>query len=173
MRQAGIAGIFSLVLTFPLFSCGDGTTAPVLDRDVVAGTYALTTLTFDPQGSLPEADIRARLGTNVQMILAPTGTVQIVYQDPVTNLFTTIQGTYRTTAAGIRVDFPSNAGHGSLLLPRRLDLTFNQAAGTLSFDGDAPDGVDRARLQQLVPDLANEQLLNPTPGRLRVTFTRA
>ena len=30
--------------------------------------------------------------------------------------------------------------------------------------------VDRQRLIQFVPGWANEQLLNPVPGRLRVTF---
>jgi hypothetical protein len=43
----------------------------------------------------------------------------------------------------------------------------------LRFDAAAPDGVNRARLIELAPALANEQLLNPVPGDLAVIFTRS
>ncbi|CAN5240108.1 hypothetical protein BH23GEM2_BH23GEM2_19100 [soil metagenome] len=45
--------------------------------------------------------------------------------------------------------------------------------GTLTFDGESPDGVDRQRLVQLVPEWQGEQLLDPVPGRLIIVFMKA
>lgn len=163
----------AIILAVVAAGCGGDSSGPVIDIQKVAGTYGLATLTFDPQGSLPESDIRAKLNTSVQMILAGgAGALQIVYQNPITNLFTTISGTYRTTSTGARLEFAANSGYPSLLLSRTMDFAFDSIAGTLSFSGSSPDGVSRQRLVQLVPELANEQLLDPVPGSLTVTFVK-
>jgi hypothetical protein len=156
---------------FTLAGCGDST-GPSIDTSLVVGTYAMTALSFDPQGSLPAIDINARLNTSVQLIVSNTGALQIVYQDPVSNLFTTIQGTYRGTEDGVRIDFASNSAYDGLLLSRRMDFAYDSTTTTLSFNAASPDGANRQRLLQLAPELANEQLLDPTPGTLHVTFKR-
>jgi hypothetical protein len=69
------------------------------------------------------------------------------------------------------LDFASNATYGQLLFSRRMDFTLSGTS--LLFDDAAPDGVTRARLIELVPAFGNEQLLDPTPGDLRVTFARS
>lgn len=156
-------------------ACGrDTVTDPGLDRATVAGVYNLTAFSFDPQGSLPPVDIRTRLGTQVapQMIVTLGGLLQFIAQDPVTGLTITANGTYTTTVAGIAVLFDSNAPYRQLLLSRQMEFTFTQQANTLTFSGVAPDGVLRARLVALVPELQNEQLLDPTPGTLAITLVR-
>ncbi len=164
-----------LVVALPaLFAagCDDSPTEPEgIPIAEVIGSYDLTTLTFDPQGSLPESDVRARLGAdNVQLILASNRSAQIVYQDPLSGLFTTITATFRTTATGVRIDFNSGSPYRQLLLSRQMEFT--RSGASLTFAGDSPDGVARDRLIELVPDFEGEQLLDPTPGTLQVTFTR-
>lgn len=167
-RRAGIA--LALVGLLAAAACGDSPSEPGLDIADIAGTYALTQLTFDPQGILPEADVRSALGTSPQLIVTVNKTAQILYQDPVSGLFVTIPASVRTTATGIRIDFNSGSAYPGLLLSRRMEFTFAAGARMLSFNGDAPDGVSRQRLVQLVPAWANEQLLDPVPGTLRVNF---
>ena len=151
-------------------ACGDSPSEPTLDIADIAGTYALTQLTFDPQGVLPETDIRTVLGTSPQLIVTVNKTAQILYQDPVTGLFVTIPASVRTTPTGLHIDFDSGSAYPGLLLSRRMDFTFTLGTRMLAFSGDAPDGVSRQRLVQLVPAWANEQLLDPVPGTLRVNF---
>lgn len=153
-------------------ACDDSPSEPEgIDITLVAGTYDLSMLRFDPQGSLPDTDILPVLGQdNVQLILATNRTAQVVYQDPITSLFTTLEGSFRTTESGARIEFQSNAPYRQLLLSRRMEFTLNGT--TLSFDAAAPDGVSRARLLELVPAFEGEQLLDPVPGTLRVSFTR-
>lgn len=149
--------------------CGDDPTDPTEGIEELTGTYALTQLTFDPQGVLPEADIMAALGTTPQLLVTPNA-AQILYEDPISGLFVTIGATVRTTKTGLRIEFSGGSPFSGLLLSRRMEFTHSAAARSLSFDGDAPDGVSRQRLIQLVPGWAGEQLLDPVPGRLRVTF---
>lgn len=154
-------------------ACGDDspTEPPGLELSLVVGTYDLTRLTFDPQGTLGNTDVVPTLGQdNVQLILTESRTAQVIFQDPITSLFTTLPGTFRTTEAGVRLEFASNAGFRQLLLSRRMDFTLTGT--TLSFDGEAPDGVSRDRLLELVPAFEGEQLLDPTPGVLGVSFGR-
>ncbi|MEQ9569751.1 MAG: hypothetical protein RLN75_06135 [Longimicrobiales bacterium] len=153
-------------------ACGDSSTEPEgIDVALVVGTYDLSVLRFDPQGSLPATDLLGALGQdNVQLILTSGRTAQVVYQDPITDIFTTIAGTFRTTETGVRIDFASNSSYRELLFSRRME--FDLSGTTLTFDAEAPDGVQRARLIELVPAFEGEQLLDPTPGVLRVVFTR-
>lgn len=166
MRLAGLVVLLAVLVS----ACGKDSTGPVLDRALVTGSYNMTALAFDPQGSLAEVNVLAGLGAQPQLILSSTGSAQIVYQDPTTNLFTTIAGTFSTTENGARIQFSSNAPYATLLLSRRMDFVFDSLASTLTFDGAAPDGVNRARLIELAPQYANEQLLSPVPGNLRVIF---
>lgn len=153
-----------------LFACGDAS-GPSSDEYV--GTYLVTTLTFDPQGVLPAVDILARLeGDAPRLVLAPGGQAQLVFEDPATGLITTANGTYSTPDTGVRADFGSDTAFRTVLLSRRM--TFTAVGDTeLTFDAAAPDGVDRQRLLQLVPEFAGEQLLDPVPGQLTIVFTRS
>jgi hypothetical protein len=164
--------LLSALVLLSAAACGDSGSDPVgIDLELVVGSYDLAALRFDPQGSLSEVDILPVLGQdNVQLILTSSRTAQVVYQDPISGLFTTIPGSFRTTEAGIRLEFAQNATYQQLLLSRRMDLVLTGT--TLALDGAAPDGVSRARLLELVPAFEGEQLLDPTPGALVVSFTR-
>lgn len=169
-----MAGVFSVALTVFIVGCGDDSpTEPAgIDLSLVVGTYDLTRLSFDPQGSLPLTDVLPTLGQdNVQLILTQSRTAQVIFQDPITSLFTTLTGTFRTTEDGMRLDFASNAPYQQLLFSRRMEFTLSGTS--LVFDDAAPDGVTRARLVELVPAFEGEQLLDPTPGVLKVTFARS
>lgn len=162
--------MLALAVLVSAAGCNSGSTGPTVDIQEIAGTYVLTQLTFDPQGVLPEADILATLGTTPQLVVTANKAAQIFYEDPITSLFVTIGASVRTTTEGLRVNFNSGSSYASLLLSRQMRFTYNAQTKALSFDGDAPEGVNRTRLVQLVPDWSNEQLLSPVPGRLRVTF---
>ena len=165
MRRAGL--ILPVLL---LFACGD---ASGPSRSEFAGTYVVTTLTFDPQGVLPAVDILARLEGDVpRLVLAPAGEAQLVFEDPETGLITTSNGTYSTPESGVRINFGTGTAFRSVLLSRRMDFTAVDETA-LTFDAEAPDGVDRQRLLQLAPEFAGEQLLDPVPGQLTIVFTRS
>lgn len=173
-KRLSTPGLAALLLPVALVigACGESTTEPRLEISAVAGTYTMTALRFDPQGSLPESNILPVLGDPPTLTLTSAGQAQVVMRDPVTTLVVTIQGTFQTTPTGVRVDFASQSAFRQLLLSARMEFAFSEQAGTLSFAANAPDGVSRARLVELVPALATEQLLDPTPGALTVTFTR-
>ncbi len=172
-RGLGLLAAAALLLA-PLTACSDSGTSPdESEVEAVAGTYALTTLRFDPQGVLPDQDLLEAVGTNnAQLILTINRAAQVVYRDPITQLFVTIPGSFQVTADGVRLQWDQNSAYREFLLSRSMDFTFDAGSGALRFDADAPDGVARARLVALVPEFQGEQLLDPTPGRLRVTFTK-
>lgn len=162
----------ALGLAVAVAACESDSTGPTLDRAEVAGTYELTTLSFDPQGSLAEVSLAGQFAGVLEprLILSATGDAQLLYTDPVTDLARTVDGSYTTTSTGVRISFDSGDTYAELLLPRTIRLDFDATAGTLTFDG-AAQGVARARLIALAPELATEQLLDPVPGDLRVVFT--
>lgn len=177
IRGWRIRPIFLLLALLPGFAflagCGsDGSTVTGLDMEDLVGTYSLIGLSFDPQGALPEADILAAMGTSPDLIVTAGKQAQIVYQDPISGFFTTISATTKTTKTALRVDFAGNSVYADLLLSRTMDLTFSEASRTLSFDAESPDGVRRQKLTRLIQAWAGEQLFDPVPGRLRVTFER-
>ncbi|MBT8397644.1 MAG: hypothetical protein KJN92_11790 [Gemmatimonadetes bacterium] len=151
---------------------GDGSSVTGLDMEDLVGTYSLTKLSFDPQGALPEADILGALGTVPELIVTTNNQAQIVYRDPISALFSTISASTKATKTGLRVSFGGNSAYADLLLARSMDLVFSEAPGTLSFDDESPDGVRRQKLTRLIQDWVGEQLFDPVPGRLRVTFQR-
>lgn len=159
-------------LAFTVGCGGDKSSVTGLDMEDLAGTYSLIRLSFDPQGALPETDILAALGTSPDLIVTTNYQAQIIYQDPISGLFTTISATTKTTKTGLRLSFAGNSAYADLLLSRTMELTFSEAAGTLSFDDESPDGVRRQRLTRLIQVWEGEQLFDPVPGRLRVTFLR-
>lgn len=179
-RGAWPRGLAAVVLAgiVALAACSgkDEPLEPGIDVGEVTGTWALTQLAFDPQGVLPETDILIRLGNAPQLIVTPAKVAQLVFQDPVTHLYTTANGSVRTTPTGMRVDFDKDAGYGSLLLSRQMTfdllLSLDRNIPVLAFNGSPPDGVSRQRLVGLVQDWQDEQLLDPVPGTLRVVFTR-
>lgn len=151
---------------------GDGSpTEPGIDRDLVVGVYDITTLTFDPNGSLPQKDIAERLDPTIrpQFVVARDRTFQIAFIDPVSKRIETVEGEYSTLRGGIRLEFDSEQG-ARLLLPRRLDLDFSEETATLSFSGEISVPLDR--LRELVPEFQDEQLPNQVRGALAVVFTR-
>lgn len=169
-----LARTLAFLLILPLAACSDSTGPDDSAVEAVVGTYTLTALNFDPQGVLPDQDILSALGVNnAQLILTLNRSAQVAYRDPISDLFVTILGSFQTTAEGVRLQWNADSAYRDFLLSRGMDFVFNAGTGTLTFDGTAPDGVSRARLQTLVPEFQEEQLLDPTPGRLRITFTRS
>lgn len=168
--------LFLSALFLLVAGCGSSSTDPdALEPAAVAGTYALTTLTFDPQGVLPEMDVRSRIESEHRPTLALTaqGAAQVVFLDPTTELTQTVNGTFSTSSTEVEITFAQNSDYPRFLLSRRMAFTHTAGPPTLTFQGPAPDGVSRQRLVELIPEWEGEQLLNPTPGDLRVVFTRS
>lgn len=165
------------VVLFGLFGCdGDGpTSSQTLPRDTVAGIYTLTELSFDPQGSLPEVDILPRLDPAFlpELVVGRTSNVfQLIFRDPVTGNFRTVDGTMTVLRSGIRIDFPAgDTIAAKLLFPGSMTFEFQDTADVqLLFDRDDVS-VQLPRLRELVPEFADEPLTDPVPGRLQATFT--
>ncbi|NIP78082.1 MAG: hypothetical protein GWM90_02300 [Gemmatimonadetes bacterium] len=153
---------------------GDGVAGPTVDLDLVAGLYEIQTLTFDPQGSAPAADVLSALeaaGTSPTLNIGRTGNFQLFFRDPVSGDIRTVDGDVEGTAEGVELAFATRADAALFLFPQRLPLAFDGEAGTLFYSG--PAEVNRARLQLLFPELyADEQLFDPTPGVLTAGFQR-
>lgn len=146
----------------------------VVDLELVEGLYGVLTITFDPQGSAPAADVLAALseaGRLPTLNIGKTGNFQLFFRDPATGDITTLSGDVEATEEGIDLVFPSQADADAFVFPRRLPLEFTETTQTLSFSGAVE--VSRTRLQQLFPELyADEQLFDPTPGILTVGFQK-
>jgi hypothetical protein len=169
-RRLSVLGLLSLAA---LAACGSSssTTGPTLDPTLVEGFYTPTVLSFDPQGSLPTANLLDAIGQQIQpyLFVGTDGRFIFLFIDNQTKLPTLAEGSYRALENGIRLSF-NNANQAELLLlPKDLDLTFDQNAGTLSFTGSIP--APRTRLFELVPDWQSEPLTDPVPGTLTVEFT--
>lgn len=154
--------------------CGDDgdPMEPGISLELVTGVYDITRLTFDPSGSLGEKDIAGRLGRAIspQLVIGRDGRFQIAYTDPATLLIDPVHGRVQPLTGGVRLEFDSTQEAQKILLPRRLDLELDQAAGTLSFTGEVD--VALTRLIAFVPEFAEEQLRDPVRGTLSVQFTR-
>jgi len=175
MKLRAVApGRLALIPALILMACGEnaGLVGPVIDRADVAGVYNLTTLTFDPQGSLPARDVLALLeqADRPQLVLGRTdNTFQLAFRDPTSGLIEPLTGTYDLLARGVRLNFPAPSDGQRLLLPQRVDLMFAAESITLTFEGTL--SVPLPRLRELVPAFREEPLSNPVPGRLALLFT--
>jgi hypothetical protein len=157
--------------TIFLAACGGDPSGP--SRPELAGLYTMTELRFDPQGVLPEVDLLERLEVgNVNLVLAAEGEAQLQFTAPATGLITTVAGAWSTPTGGVRVHFDNVAALRLVFLSPRMTFDHDLESGALRFDGEAPDGVDRDRLIELVPEWSGEQLLTPVPGRLVVELAR-
>lgn len=169
-RALALAAVAALATA----ACGDDSpTEPVLSGAQVAGTYQLSEIRFDPQGSLPEVDLLGRIELqNPALQLTSGGVAQLTFRDPETNLLVSVNGTYATTPSAVRVDFGQGNQYARLLLSQKMTLEFqSQQTTTLTFE-DETGSVGRARLLELVPEFEGEQLLDPVPGAFRVVFQK-
>lgn len=169
-------GILAIALSFGLAACGDdgtGPRLPDLTRADVAGHYEMTALTFDPQGSLPEVDLFARLPEPLpSLVLVANGQAQLVSRDPETGLIAVAAATYTVSSLG-RVQFTfdqSSTLHLQTLLASSMVFDFVATPRSLVFDATVTGGIDRATLLELVPEWEDEQLFDPVPGVLRVVY---
>lgn len=172
MRLTGLVLLAGL-----LVACDDDSPAePAPPPAGLVASYNMSQLRFDPQGSLPELDLRARLeGSIPQLVLARNGAAQLVFTDPETRLVTISNGSYTVLQEDrVRVKFnDSSTLFRGVMLSEEMTFTYTVANGTLVFADTSPDGVSRQRLIQLAPELADEQLFDPVPGRLTVIFAVA
>jgi hypothetical protein len=164
-------------LVVMLAACGDdGPSAPqVLDLQEVQGLYEVASVTFDPQGAAPAADVLAALeegGVSPTLNIGQTGNFQLFYRDPVEGDIRTLSGTVTARADGVDLVFASQAEADQFLFPARLVLDHDAEAEMLSFSGSA--SVNRVRLQQLFPELYGEEpwTSQTIPGILTVVFQR-
>ncbi|MGH7476320.1 MAG: hypothetical protein ACRELD_08525 [Longimicrobiales bacterium] len=162
-----------LVALLVTTACDSDPTDPGIPRADLQGVYDFTILSFDPQGSLPEVDIRARLGAEFEptLNLISTGSAQLVYQDAQTGAVETVPGTFTTGSTTVTITFTEGTPFHRVLLSRSMTFQWNATARTLTFADTAPDGVDLTRLRELVPEWEDEPLSDPVPGELTIVFT--
>ena len=173
-RTGALVVVGALAVTGLVACDDDGPSGPTtIDLAAVAGLYQPISITFDPQGSAPAADVLEAINeVEPQLNISNTANFQIPHRNPVDGNYRLLEGTVETTVDGIRLVFESQADADLLLLPRTLPLTFDDETNRLSYSGSAQ--VSRARLLELFPELyAEEQLFNPTPGTLTVVFARS
>lgn len=176
MRALAALLVVPLVLGSAACDSGGSTGPARVDLDVVSGSYEPATFTFDPQGAAPAGDVLAALeatGFDLELNISRVGTFQILYRDPATGEARLIEGTVEARTEAIRLVFPSQGVADQLVLPRLLTLAWDAEAQSLSFSGSAE--VNRARLQQLFPELYGDEPWTTTtiPGTLTIIFKRA
>lgn len=170
-----IATLATTLLMLPVLAGCGGDSSPIEpERPDVTGTYTLTDLWFDPQGSLPDINLMARLeGPLPSLVLAANGQAQLVSRDPQTGLVAVAGATYTFTPAN-KVQFTFEAGstlHAQTFLANAMQFTFVEPPRTLLFDATVPGGgISRAALLRLVPEWEDEQLFDPVPGDLTVVY---
>ncbi len=154
-------------------ACGDdGPTGPqAITLDEVQGLYELERLSFDPQGAVDSVNVLAAMeaeGTTPTLNIDRQGGFQIFFRDPATGSTVQLAGTVTTTAEVVVLEFPTAQQASQFVLPQILELTWMSGEERLTFTGNAQ--ISRVRLIELFPALGDEQLFDPTPGELRVTF---
>jgi hypothetical protein len=169
-RYFAVLGAAALVA-----ACDGDSSGPSLLQQDVMGTYTLTALSVDPQGSLPATNLLPLLdnGSIPELRLLAGGDAQLVFENSNGQLVVA-NASYTTAGSNlVRIDFGSdnNTLYQDILFSERMTFMFDDAANTLTFSGTAPDGIDRDRLIQIVPDWADEQLPANVLGVLTATFT--
>jgi len=171
-----VVGTLALVLAASVGACGDNddpTGPDPLDLELVEGLYEVLTITFDPQGSAPAADVLSAIedaGTSPTLNIGLTGNFQLFYRDPVSGNITTLQGVVDAREDGVDLVFGSQSSADQFLYPRRLSLDYDAEYETLSFSGSA--NVNRVRLQELFPEVYGEEpwTSDTIPGILTTAF---
>lgn len=169
------AAVAVLLLSLGATACGNNDAVAVngMDPELVVGIYDPTALTFDVEGStFGVYDLLAGFADDdvpPQLVLANNGAAQLAYLDPQTGFLVTGLGSYAMLENGVRLSFNSAADPGKLLLPRTLDLTYDDTDGTLSFSQVIQ--VPLNRLVALAPELDGEPLADPVGGLLTAVFT--
>lgn len=179
---SGAAGVvralgLGLVLGLLAAACGDdpltGPNPDLLDPELVVGTYDPTTLSFDVAGpTFGEFDLLTGLQTEEVpplLVISSDGVAQLVFLNPTTGRFEIGEGSYTMLEDGVRIAFVAADAPGRLLLPRTLDLLYDETASELSFSAEIQAPLDR--LVALAPDLAGEPLSDPVGGVLTAVFT--
>lgn len=158
-------------------ACGDSDPVdPNIPRAELAGSYQLTQLQFNPQGSLPAVDLKQRIDSlgkpMPSLTLHTDGTLQLFFQEPGSTHLRLVNGTFRTTTTGAVLDLGDNAAfYRTIMLSRHMTFT-RHADNSLGFAAEAPNGVQKESLFVLVPEWSGEPLVDPVPGQLNVTFAR-
>jgi|SRR5688572_1623226 len=167
--------LLAALLAVAMAGCGDDDEKepfrPGEDRERVAGVYIIDTYTFDPQGSLPETDILARIGAKdrPELILSRTeDRAQLFFRSPVSGAYLLVEGKYSIRRDVVRLDFRSAKEADQVFLGQRFDLTFDVATATLTADEFVT--VPLSPLVELVPEWRDEPLTDPLPGRIRLRF---
>lgn len=154
--------------------CGDAgeETAPSsIDREKVAGVYQLIEFSFDPRGSLPKVDILDRLPSadRPELVISHSDdTFQSIARDPATGWYNVVEGEYLFRNNVLRLTFKKAEDAQWLLLPRRVDFSFDEANSTLTYHANT--GVSLSILRNLVSEYEKEQLPDPVIGELLVIF---
>lgn len=175
-RVMGLA--MMLLLAGGVAACGDDddiTDVVLTDLELVEGIYEVQTITFDPSGSAPAADVLLALeegGIAPELNVGKTGSFQLVYRDPATGNFITVSGTVEPTEDGVELVFGSQGAADQFVFPRIVPLQFDEEEETLSFSGEAD--VNRERLQELFPELYGEEpwTSETIPGFLTMSFLK-
>ncbi len=164
-------------LVVMLTACGDDgpTGPPLLELQDIQGLYETLTITFDPQGSAPAADVLAALeasGVSPELNIGSTGNFQIFFRDPVTGDVDQANGTVTTRTDGVDLIFESQAQADLFVFPIQLPLDYDADSETMSFSGST--NANTERLLELFPELyADEPWTSATiPGTLTVGFQR-
>lgn len=163
----------TLVMAPVLAGCGGDSGPLAPERPDVTGTYTLTQLWFDPQGSLPDINLMERMeGPLPKLVLVANGQAQLVSTDPATGLVVVANATYSFTPAN-RVQFTFDAGstlHSQTFLTNAMQFTFAQPPKTLLYDQTVTGGISRDALRRLVPEWESEQLFDPVPGDITIVY---
>lgn len=171
MKRWTITAVAALLM---IAGC-DGNSDPFqIEQIQLRGQYELTELSFDPQGVLPLVELKDRVGTNLpRLVLARNLRAQLIVTDT-SGLTSLANGAYASTHPdSVRLDFGSNPSiYGRILMSQSMRFFRSEGSASLKFSGTPPDGLSRQRLLDLVPEFQGEQLLDPVPGVLTITFTR-
>lgn len=177
VRRFAALGV-ALVLSAGVAGCDDGDPIEpdVLDLEVVEGLYEVLTITFDPSGAAPAADVLVALesgGISPTLNIGRTGSFQLFYRDQADGNVKPILGEVEPTSEGVDLVFPSQSSADHFVFPLRVPLGYDADSEILSFSGAAD--VSRVRLQQLFPELYGEEpwTSQTIPGILTMAFQKS
>ncbi len=172
MRAVATCCLF-LALLF-VAACDSSSSPSPLD---VGGSYNVSTWTFTPNaGALDPENVQARLDPAVTLLSLASGRKTYSFNfgmkstdgTPVKTYI--IAGGYDTEGDNkVVIGFgDKNADRRRLLLPAKLRFTFDEAAGTLTYNGSV-SGIDLEAYDQ---EKYRDSGLNDVKGTLNIVLTR-